>query len=300
MAIQVEMWQPLIEEELYASNEFLNHFHNADEYVIGGKVVHIPQSGGASPVTRNRSTYPATARRRTDTDILYALDEFTTDPTHIPNADTVELSYDKTRSVIREDTGNMMEEVGDWSIYNAIKNLPAPNLLPTTGAASAASADGATGNRKIITEKDIRTARTLLNKQNVPKRDRYMLLSSEQINHLADDEKLKYAFQKVIDLPEGVIAKYAGFYLLERSKVAVVDNSQTIKVPGAASAVDDSELSLFWQKDFIERALGDVTMFDNYGRAEYYGDIFSFLIRAQSRARRQDNKGYGALYRAAV
>jgi hypothetical protein len=37
MAIQVELWQPVIKEQLFKSNSFLNYFRNADEYVVGGR-----------------------------------------------------------------------------------------------------------------------------------------------------------------------------------------------------------------------------------------------------------------------
>lgn len=300
MAIQVELWQPLIEEELFRSNRFLQYLHSEDEYVVGGKVVHIPQSGGPADVERNRATFPATTRRRTDTDITYVLDEFTTDPTHIQNAETVELSYDKSRSVIREDSGKLMQDVGDWMIYKSAENAAAGNKLPTTGAAGAASAPGATGTRKILTVADLRAAKVYLNKQNVPRENRYMLLSSEMIDHLAADNDLRYAFQGVYDLPDGVIAKLEGFMLLERSHVLRLATDLSVKTPDAANATTDNDCALFWQMDFLARALGDVTMYDNYGRAEYYGDIYSFLVRAGGRARRSDQKGYGLLYRATV
>jgi len=299
MAIEVEIWQQQIEEELFASNTFINHLHNADEHVVGGRIVHIPQSGGPANVVRNRSVFPATARRRTDNDITYILDEFSTDPDHIHNAEMVELSYSKTQSVIRENTEKMMEEVGDWMIWNISKNAAAGNKLATTGAQGTATAPGATGTRKILTHADVRAAKTYLNNQNVSRNDRYMLLSSNMIDHLAADKDLVANFQGNYDIASGVVGELEGFKLIDRSKVITMDASQGIKLPTAASATDDDDCALFWQKSALERALGDITMYDNYGRAEYYGDIYSFLIRASGRARRQDNKGYGLIYGAA-
>lgn len=299
MAIQVEMWQPNIEEELFRKNNFFNFFSSEDQYVIGGKVVHIPQSGGPAATVRNRATLPATIQTRQDTDILYLIDEFTTDPVRIDNADTVELSYSKMMSVIRENTGGHMEMVGDWGIYNAVKNAVAANKIPTTGTQSASSSSGGTGTRKILTEKDLRAAKIALDKQNVPADRRYILLPPNMLDQLYDDDKLKYAFANVANLETGVIGRYAGFNFLERSKVMDVDASLVPKVPGSANAVDDSEAALFWQEDFLAKAKGDITMFNEYGRPEYYGDIFSFLSRMGGRAKRADNKGYGFIYRDA-
>src|SRR3954452_16062649 len=99
MAIQVEIWQSHIEEELFKDNSFLRLSKNADEHVIGSRAVHIPQSGGSGNVVKNRASFPATIRSRTDNDVIYLIDEYTSDPVKIPHADTKELSYDKRQSV---------------------------------------------------------------------------------------------------------------------------------------------------------------------------------------------------------
>ena len=102
MAIQKEIWTNHIQENLFKDNEFLNYAFNADQYVLMGKVVHIPNSGSTATIVKNRTSLPATVIQRTDIDITYSIDEFTTDPILIPNADTVELSYDKLSNVLSE------------------------------------------------------------------------------------------------------------------------------------------------------------------------------------------------------
>lgn len=103
MAIQREIWLNAIVEGLFASNSFMSKAFNADEYVNAGKTVHIPQAGRASIVVKNRKKKPADVGEREDADLTFALDEFTTDPITIPHAETVELSYDKRESVLRQD-----------------------------------------------------------------------------------------------------------------------------------------------------------------------------------------------------
>jgi hypothetical protein len=300
MAVNVEMWQPLVKEALFKSNEFLGTFKNTDEYVVGGSVVHIPQSGGPSNAVKNRSTLPATVVKRTDTDIVYPLDEYTTDPRLITNIDQVELSYDKMSSIIREDTQVIMELAGDNILYDAAKNCVSGSKIATTGSAAAATASGATGNRKIITEAELRAAKKLLNKQSVPMNDRYLLIDSDMLDQLMSDNSLRYAFQKTVDLKEGSLPRLFGFQIIERSSVLVVDNSQAVKAPGAASATSDSAAALFYQRDMLERALGDINVFEDTKSPTYYGDIISFLLRAGSRANRTDGKGYGLIYRASA
>jgi hypothetical protein len=292
------MWRPDIVEALFKANPHARFAFNADEFVVGGAVVHIPQSGGGTTVERNRATLPAPIVKRADTDIIYALEEYTTDPRLITDIDKKELSYDKRMSVISEETGAMMEFVGDDLAYKWAVNVPAANKILSTGAAAAGTAPGASGNRKILTEADIRKARALLSQQSVPMSDRYMMLSPNVLDHLMSDNNLKYAFQQVVDLPEGVIGRLYGFNILERPSVVVQGTggtSGTVKLPEAASATDDDDCVLFWHANTVERAMGTVTIFDNPNRAEYYGDIVSFLVRMGGRARREDNKGVGLI-----
>ncbi len=65
MAIQKEIWITDVVENLYRRNPFMNLAKNADEYVLMGKVVHIPNAGTQSNATRNRSSLPATVQTRT-------------------------------------------------------------------------------------------------------------------------------------------------------------------------------------------------------------------------------------------
>lgn len=301
MAVQVELWKPDIIEGLYKSNPFLTKAKNADSYVVGGRIVHIPQAGAPSSVVKNRSSLPATVVQRTDTDITYTLDEFTTDPTLIPYADTVELSYDKRQSVIRENTAYLNQVVADNLLYRWTINVPAGNKILTSGAAGAATAPGATGTRKILTEADLRSARVLLDKQNMPAEGRVLLISADMLNHLMGDNNLKYAFQSVVNLPNGVIARLFGFDIMVRSSVirqATGGTAGTVKVPEAANATTDDEAALFYQMDAVERALGEVNMFQRNDDPLYYGDVYSFLLRLGGRAVRGDNAGVGLIVAA--
>lgn len=293
MAVQKELWQELIKEQLFKSNPFLSRAKNADEYVLNGKVVHIPQSGGPADVERNRTVTPATAVKRTDTDITYALDEYTTDPVHIPHADTVELSYDKRSSAVRENTGSLQEVVADNCLYNWAANIASGAKLSTTG-----TDDGA--GLKRLTEADILSAQYHLNSLNVPKQGRVMLLTSDMLRDLLSDNNLKYAFQQVVSLPEGVIGRLYGFDIMERSTVLRVDSSSVLKLPEAADAGGDMTCALFWQQEMVERAMGDVVMFDDYSNPLYYGDLYSFLMRFGGRSVRGDHKGVGWIKKVAA
>ena len=80
MSVVPEIWTDFIVGNLFKNNEFLLQSVDESQYVLQGSVVHVPQAGAPSGVKRNRTQLPATITRRSDVDVTYALDEFTTDP----------------------------------------------------------------------------------------------------------------------------------------------------------------------------------------------------------------------------
>ncbi|MDJ1494164.1 phage capsid protein [Cytophagaceae bacterium DM2B3-1] len=310
MAIQKELWVNYIMGNLFKENPHLNPIActRVDENVLAGKIVHIPQAGSKPNVVRNRGVFPAVAVRRSDGDIVYVIDEYSTDPTVIPNADTIELSYDKLDSVLSEHLDVIAELIGDDIIFNWLsafaagqgsQAVSAANVIRIQNAATtAATAPSATGNRQKFSYNDIRRAQTFLNKQNIAKKDRFMLLPSELMSQLQDDADLiKRDFAKELDIENGIITKLFGFNLMERSSTAVYDNAGTpvVKAVGAAAAATDNEAAVFWQKAAVEAALGEVTMFEQLNDPTQYGDVYSALVRMGGRKRRSTAYGVGAL-----
>lgn len=295
MAVQKEIWVKDIIEKLYKDNAFLNFAFDADQYVVNGKVVHIPQSGTGGSVIKNRSSLPATVKKRSDTDITYAIDEFTSDPMLIPNADKVELSYSKRESVLADEQANLNETVAEEMLYNWAGGLPASSMVDTTGDATPATAEGATGNRKALVRKDLQTAATKLSKQGVPKDNRYALISAElEAQLFPPDSQITALYMQSVTKEEqdmGVIGKVHGFKIITRSSVLTLASDNTVKAPGAATAVDDNEGVVCWQKNAVERSMGTNEFFEDTKNPQYYGDIYSFLVRMGGRRRREDDKG---------
>ncbi len=302
MAIERELWRSDIVDTLFAENPFLNRAIIADEFVLQGKVVHIPQAGAPSAVSKDRSSLPATVTQRTDIDITYALNEFTTNPILIRNIDKLQLSYDKRQSVAGQDIAALNELVADWVLRNWAPTA-AGSIVRTTGANRPAEVNAtATGTRKKFTKEDILALQKKMNKDNVPKKGRVLLLPSEFLADLLEDEDLiKRDNAKEADYKEGVVLRLFGFEIMERSKVLTYTNAGTPapKDPGAAGATTDNNAALAWHPSAVERAMGDVTAFENIGDPTYYGDIYSFLLMMGGRIRRNDAKGIYAIVEAA-
>lgn len=313
MAIQVEIWQNHIEEEIFKDNQFLRLSYNADQNVINSRVVHIPQSGGSGNVVKNRSTLPATIRKRTDTDVVYVLDEYTTDPVLIPNADTHELSYDKRNSVLGEDRDKLVETVAEETIQNWLRSpattgyaasaLPSGSVLETSGASTPATAPSATGARKKATLEDLQKMKTFLKKQ---KRwhngQMYALLTTDmEAEMFPANSQITATYSQNLteeEKREGVAYKAQGFKILTRDTVVRLDNAGELLAPEAVGSATDDEASLFWYKGAVEYAFGGVEAFERMGDPTMYGDVYSFLARSGGRARRSDYSGIALLKQA--
>ena len=80
-----------------------------------------------------------------------------------------------------------------------------------------------------------------------------------------------------------------------RSEVGVYTKTLVKKEDGAEGAATDLAAGLAWHENSVCRALGEVNAFENEKDPTYYGDIYSFLVRAGGRPMRQDVKGLVAI-----
>ena len=290
MAVNVQFWTKDIVEQLFADNAFMSRSFDAGSDIVNGSIVHIPQAGSTDATLINNNAFPVTAVERSDNDIIYALDRFYRTPKRISDINKKELSYDYRASIIRTELQTLKQDVGTWLIYRWFNNVPnaLTHRIMTTGAVGG-------GGLKRLTGDDIMQAQALQNKQNVPKDGRILLLDTDHEMQLRSDKDLAYAFQQVVDLKNGAIARLHGFDIYSRSQVATISAAGAVKVPNAAAAATDKAVSCFWHEMYVERAMGSIEIFDNPNRAEHYGDIVSFLIRNGGRHRREDLAGFGLI-----
>jgi hypothetical protein len=294
MAIQKEIWINSIVEGLFANDSFLSKAFNADEFV-NNKTVHIPNAGIPSSVTKNRSSFPAAVTSRTDVDLTFSLDEYTTDPIKISNAESVELSYSKRESVIKQDKAALINAVGNDFTF---KWSPASTYSSrTTGAAVVAHTPSATGNRKAFTKDDVLNVMNKFNAQDVAQENRYMLVDAvmygQLLASLTTQESM--AFHSQVDVANGVLGKIHSFNIMMRSKAARYTTALAAKDWNTAGAATDNAAAIAWHENSVCRALGATEMFDNVSDPQYYGDIYSFLLRAGGRPMRNDVAGLWAV-----
>lgn len=311
LGVNPEIWVDYVVGNLFKDNEFMLQSVDESQYVIGVGVVHIPQAGAPSGVKRNRQLLPATITRRSDIDVTYVLDEFTTDPRIIPNIDQAELSYDKMDSCMMEDMMYLRQFIAEDMIYQW-----RPSFFVRTSGASTPAHVG-TSAKKAITVQDFVTAKETMNKWGIPKADRYCLIDTDMKGQLVAELKANANrdYSVIYNPLTGEIDKLEGFKLFERQNALVASAPTITQVAGllyrwtstdltytpeqvaSVEAGDTSYAStacavaLCWHKSMVARAVGQTEMFDDQGNPQYYGDIYSFLQRAGGRKRRGDGKG---------
>lgn len=302
MALNISIWQNTLVENFYPANSFASKSVDDSAYVKAKKVI-IPNAGEPSKVKKNRTTKPASVNERADKDLEYEIDELTTDPIHIPDVDTVELSYDKRTSVISNDRLQLQNTAFVNLLERWGKGVPTTNVLLTTGTVERAAhtSETATGKRKRITKEDVLSIMTRMNADDVPEEGRYILLDAYMYADLLADlsESDKWLFQNSADVQTGVLGKLYGLNIMQRSKVLRIKSDKSLLSWDEDAVAGELAAALAWQEQSVSRALGEVKMFDSTNNPLYYGDIYSFLLRTGGSVRRYDKKGVYLLAEAA-
>jgi hypothetical protein len=305
MALIKEIWVQDVQEALNRNADFLPYSVDHSAYIAFG-TVHVPQSGSNPTVVKNPATFPLPISERTDADRTYALNQFALEPTLITNLDELQISYDKRQSVLGQQITTLTQRIGDevaisWSATGAA------NIVGTTGSAAAtALAPGATGTRKQITLADIASLASKLDKDNVPRQNRKLLMSTDmfwELFQISDVIRASYnGFQSQPNvLQSGIVAMLYGFEIMMRPVVSVYANSTTSpKAFGAATATTDNLACIAFHSTTVARALGSMTpLYDSgsngNGKPEYLGSIFNMEVMLGSAILRADMKGVAAL-----
>ncbi|MRM86739.1 hypothetical protein D1002_12945, partial [Riemerella anatipestifer] len=186
---------------------------------------------------------------------------------------------------------NLSEDVAEGMLMNMVvspigdnKTLPQKNILETTGAATSVLLEGATGNRKKWTILDLQKMQNLMRTQKAWQEGQmFALLPANAILDIFPaDSPVTATYMQMVTEEErrnGIIYKVQGFNILIRSSVFTMTESKEFKGFGSVVNNSDSEAAIFWNKNMVEKAYGDIETFDRERDPQYYGDIYSFLVR---------------------
>lgn len=293
MALQKQIWLNSIIEPLFADNTFAARSIDHSAFVTN-KTVHVPNGGSAPSVVKNRSSFPASASQRTDNDLSYDINEYSTNPVHIQDAERVELSYNKRESVLKQIKAALADTI---HMDLAVSWVPTSYAkVGTSGSAAAAHLPTSTGNRQAMTKADVLAVKNKFDLDDVPQTGRCILLDAVMYNQLMASlsESEANAFNASIDAQRGIVGRLYGFDFYMRSTVFRVSADGATLNPTAAATT--SAAGLAWQEDCVSRAMGNNELFENEQDALYYGDVMSALVRAGGSYARYDKKGVCVIY----
>lgn len=304
MALEQDIWSKDISENLYQNNLFMNRATDHSAWVMF-KTVHVPQAGAKPAVEKNRSSLPAAISQRTDTELTYSLNQYTSDPMLVTNLEDLQISYSKRMSVISNMVDTLGDVVSNQTLY-AWAPSTASRMVRLTGTANALALphSTATGTRKVITLADIASARGILDADNVPSDGRVLLLGSQEYNSnflAISNVQAAYAYGAPV-LPTGVVNKIFGFDIMLRPNVLVYDNTSTPVIKAVSAdgtvttpATTDFAGYLAYHPKYVAHALGAITSYYQENNPAYYGSIFSAEVMQGASKLRTDQKGIVAL-----
>jgi hypothetical protein len=298
MALQKEIWIQDIQETLHQGSEFILQGTDHSAFV-SNKVVHVPQSGSMSAIEKNRSSLPATIAQRTDTELTYSLNDYTTDPVLITDLDELQTSYMKRQSVLRQHLDAMNERIGNEVAYEWSPSASASLVLRTTGGATSLKPNStATGTRNLITKEDISKMARKLDLDNAPKNDRVLLLPTSMYYELfSTDALIRNDFGRALNMVNGQATEIFGLKVFVRPSVVLFNevSAGVKKAVGSADATTDCYGAIAFQKNAVAQALGSIKVFANEDLPEYYGSVFSAQVFHGAKMLRSDNKGIVAI-----
>jgi len=290
MSVNKEIWLPVIEDNFYSNWEVLTRLGKDDSVYVDNKKVYIPNAGAPGSILTNNTSYPVAVEERTDTTVEYDINSYQLPPVRIGKFDTKDITYNKAMSV----ASDFMGGIGEHIMYTAFKDWyigkETNKYVETTGSDAPGEAPGATGDRKAITEADVKKAAKILDKQKVAPTNRILLLPSTMFYQLHDSVIEKF---DIVD-NDGLAMFDKEFYGFQVVKMPFVINATSAGVArpvGHNGGATDIEIGLAYHKDAVSVARSQTYMYDSENRPEYYGDIVSAEAWSGAKYRRTDYVG---------
>lgn len=304
MALNKEIWEQSIQEQLFLNDEFMNTVGIDHSMYVNNKTVHIPQAGANPTIGKNISSFPMTVSGRTDTDLTYDMNIYYAPPIRIGTEETQWISYEKRASVLQASVNKLRNVAGNNTLYSWGGAIPSGSIVRTSGTATAkALAPSATGTRKDPKLEDFFNARAILGMQNLNPGDSIWGIVPENMYWaLINDDNIKKALEWGAEptAPGGKVAMIAGVKLLRRSAVTVWDSSAVIKTVGdegtpTSATTSDNLGILVVSNSYVSKALGGIDVFTKEKDPEYFGDIISATVVHGSSKMRTNGEGLAAI-----
>ena len=236
------------------SRGWLARIRSYNQYV-NNDVIHFVAIGGDPKVLVNNTTYPIPVTALADADKPISLDKFTTEATPVTDDELHAISYDKMASVQERHREALLEIFGERGLHAIAPAEDATGMpvIRTTGAAY--------GTRKRMTPEDLIALKEKMDKMNIPKKDRILVLCSDHANDLlVTDKKFKDHYN--INETEGKICRLYGFDIYEDDAAPYYSPTTGKKAAwGAVPAATDVQSSVAFYAGRMMKATGSAKFY---------------------------------------
>ena len=311
MALQKDIWLPLIEEVLFPEDKFLEYSTDHSSY-IDGLNIHIPQAGLSPGMVQNNTSVPLAITQRTDTELIYTMNNYKIVPIVITDLEILQISYNKVASILQSYFKTASYGLANVGIYSW-QPVGATRQVRTSGSAVAtALCPGATGNRNAIALADILALKVIMDNDFVPEEGRKLLMPPDIHAQLLSISNIQafYAYNYA-SLQTGKTPLLFGFEVLVRPRLPIFDNTGTpllksiildtssigglsFGTPVTPATTDNYSVFAF-HPDFVSKAKGSVKMFNQPNVPQYYGGLVSAEVQFGSSPMRTGGVGTAVL-----
>ena len=309
--INIQLFSDIIIKNLFQNNTFMycgtDHskfvtYTNGNGEEKSAAIVHVPTAGNLPTIVKNRASFPINGIQRTDSDLQYNLNEYSTNPWTLQYSEAITVEYDKASSLLKEMNETLLDTIGNqtawaWAPTSATSVNGSTVIFKTSGpSGSTALASSATGTRNALSLKDFAVAKNKLDADKFPTSERFFVVPSAQWNldvlqlanvvqflQLGDKSGLREGQIDPQTIP-GYVGRIYGFSVIERPQVVIYTSGGTLAAFGdngyqTSGASGDNLAALAFHKSAVASAIGKPVLFYEPVRADYFGSLFSALIR---------------------
>ncbi len=284
---------------------------NDTEFVNNDKV-NLPHAGLAPTVEENRSTSinPASISKRTDAVTQYDLAELSSTPTWLQYSEELIVNYNKRESILAEHRDALKKAMAEKILYKWARGgdtestsdwTNKPTKVLTLGTARDVSLPqvgsvAASGTRKAVLFSDILKVIIALNNADVPADGRVAVIPASFFGDILNISEFKSSdYVNVKPLPGAPLTfSWLGMSWFVRSFVTRWDKTTSpygLDDPKDDTVATDCAGGLFYHKDFVRAAKGDVKAFLNLDMANMWGSQMSALVRYGAIGARKNSAG---------
>ncbi len=260
-----EVWLPLVKEDFYPSNSFLNGATDMSPLVDNDKI-NFAEAGADPTVMKNNTVYPIPVNVAGDTPKAIELDYYDTDSSLVRNAVAIELNYDQSKLYADKHKKALLKRFGLDAAY---AYAPTAHNSGTNNAVLKLGA-----NDSVIDA--IIDLQALYNAWDEDGSNRHLVLDPTHLAQIAKEDKVLY---KSIMAEAG--KEYYGFRIWTYSKNPLYLEANSTKA--AFGAAYNAELHLKSSFAFlgneVMKAQGTFMMFSKLKDPDQKGDIFNFQMR---------------------